>query len=86
MAEANHNNRSQMAKSKPTKTNSERPNDFYRYTGMAMKMAVVILLGVMGGQKLDEKVGTKSPWFTIALSLASVAVAIYIVITDTSKK
>ncbi len=66
---------------KPTKRN--RPNDFYRYTGMAMKMAIVILAGVMGGQKLDEKYQTESPWFTIVLSLLSVAIAIYIVIKDT---
>lgn len=65
---------------------NERPNDFYRYTGMAIKMAVVILIGVMGGQKLDEKTGTQSPWFTIGLSLLSVGVAIYIVIADTRPK
>ncbi len=65
---------------------NERPNDFYRYTGMAIKMAVVMLLGVMGGQKLDEKTGNKSPWFTIGLSLLSVGVAIYIVISDTRQK
>jgi F0F1-type ATP synthase assembly protein I len=53
---------------------------------MATKMAVVILLGVLGGQKLDEKLQTKTPWFTIVLSLVSVAIAIYIVISDTSKK
>ncbi len=75
-----------MAEKEPTKSSQKRPNDFYRYTGMAMKMGVVIFLGVMGGQKLDEKVGTKSPWFTIVLSLLSVGVAIYIVIKDTSQK
>ncbi len=52
---------------------------------MALKMGVVIFAGVMGGQKLDEKLGTKSPWFTIVLSLIGVAVAIYIVISDTNK-
>lgn len=76
-----------MAKNKPTKIKPKKgPNDFYRYTGMAIKMAIVILLGVVGGQKLDEKAGSQSPWFTIILSLTSVAVAIYIVIKDTSQK
>lgn len=76
-----------MATSKPTSNNPKKgPNDFYRYTGMAMKMGIVILLGVLGGQKLDEKAGTQSPWFTIVLSLVSVSAAIYIVIKDTSQK
>jgi len=52
---------------------------------MAIKMGVVILAGVMGGQYLDEKYQNESPWITIVLSLASVAVAIYIVIKDTSR-
>ncbi|HKL03740.1 MAG TPA: AtpZ/AtpI family protein [Cryomorphaceae bacterium] len=52
---------------------------------MAIKMAVVILAGVLGGQKLDEKMGNEKPWYTIILSLFSVGVAIYIVISDTRK-
>jgi len=52
---------------------------------MAIKMGVVILAGVMGGQYLDERYQTESPWITIILSLLSVAVAIYIVIKDTSR-
>lgn len=61
------------------------PNDFYRYTGMAIKMAVVILIGVFGGQKLDESTSNQSPWYTIVFSLLSVAIAIYIVISDTNR-
>lgn len=52
---------------------------------MAIKMAVVIMAGVWGGQKLDENFGNQKPWYTIVLSLVSVAVAIYIVISDTRK-
>jgi predicted MFS family arabinose efflux permease len=52
---------------------------------MAMKMAVVILGGVLGGQKLDEVSQNSSPWYTITLSLFSVAVAIYIVIAETKR-
>ncbi len=60
-------------------------NDFLRYSGMAAKMAIVILAGVMGGQYLDESSGNKSPWYTIIFSILSVGVAIYIVIKDTSR-
>jgi F0F1-type ATP synthase assembly protein I len=52
---------------------------------MAIKMGIVILAGVMGGQYLDEKYQNESPWITIVLSLVSVAIAIYIVIKDTSR-
>ncbi len=68
--------------SKKTSGN-KNPNEFYRYTGMAMKMAIVILIGVLGGRKLDELYSPEAPWFTIFLSLFSVGIAIYIVITDT---
>lgn len=61
----------------------KNPNDFYKYSGMAIKMGVVIFAGVFGGQKLDAAMGNENPWMTIALSLLSVAVAIYFVISDT---
>lgn len=51
---------------------------------MAIKMGVVIFAGVYGGILLDEKFRLATPWWTIVLSLVSVAIAIYIVIKDTS--
>lgn len=62
------------------------PNDFYRYSGMAIKMAVVIFAGVYGGMLLDEKWKLNTPWMTIVLSLVGVAASIYIVIRDTSPR
>ena len=50
---------------------------------MATKMAVVIFAGVFGGLKIDQSQQNEKPIFTIIFSLASVAVAIYIVIADT---
>lgn len=61
------------------------PNEALKYSGMAIKMAVVIAAGVFGGQYFDEKMNNASPWMTIILSLVGVAAAIYFVITDTSK-
>ena len=52
---------------------------------MAVKMAVVIAAGVYSGQYLDKKMGNTNPWMTIVLSLVGVSMAIYFVITDTSK-
>lgn len=63
----------------------KNPNEALKYSGMGIKMAVVIAAGVFGGQYLDEKMGNASPWMTIVLSLVGVALAIYFVISDTSK-
>lgn len=52
---------------------------------MGLKMAVVIAAGVFGGQYLDELMDNQNPWMTIVLSLVGVALAIYFVISDTSK-
>jgi len=51
---------------------------------MASKMALVILAGVYGGKKIDEKLNLSFPAFTLILSIISVSLAIYIVIKDTS--
>ncbi|NEN24538.1 AtpZ/AtpI family protein [Cryomorpha ignava] len=67
------------------KKDSGNSNEALKYSGMAVKMAVAIAAGVFGGQYLDEKMGNANPWMTIILSLIGVAVAIYFVITDTSK-
>lgn len=57
--------------------NEERNfNPYIRYTGMAMQMLVTIGVGVFLGLKLDEWVGTKTPWFTIGCSLFFIAAAL----------
>lgn len=45
-------------------------------------MLVVILLGVFGGQKIDELCGNETPIFTAILSLFAVFAAIYLAIKD----
>ena len=67
------------------KKDKGNPNEALKYSGMAVKMAVVIAAGVFGGQYFDEKMGNASPWMTIVLSLLGVAAAIYFVISDTAK-
>lgn len=71
-----------MAKQSNDKKN---PNEALKYSGMAIKMAIVIAAGVFGGQYLDEKFNNQSPWMTIILSLVGVGLAIYFVISDTTK-
>ena len=59
------------------------PNDLLRYSGMGIKMAVVIAVAVFGGIKLDEMRDAEFPLWTLTLSLCGVAAAIYFVIKDT---
>jgi hypothetical protein len=49
---------------------------------MAIKMAVVIVLGVWAGRKLDGPDAEGVPVFTLILSLLSVVAAIYLAIKE----
>jgi len=48
-------------------------------------MAVIIAGGTYGGHKLDQHYGNKTPVFTIILSLAAIALAMYLVLKDLIK-
>ena len=56
--------------------------DFARYSGMAFQMIGIILVTTWGGIKLDHITGTKTPVFTIVLSLLGVFAAIYTAVKD----
>ena len=45
-------------------------------------MAFIILAGTFGGIKLDEKLDLNFPVFTVGLSLASVILAMYLVLKE----
>lgn len=57
-------------------------HNFLKYTNIGIQMLVVILLGVFGGQKIDELCGNETPIFTAILSLFAVFAAIYLAIKD----
>ncbi len=66
-----------------------RINAYAKFSGIAFQMIAIIGLGTYGGVKLDEKYPNNYSLFTIILSLASVAIAMFYVIkqvSDTSKK
>ena len=70
---------------KGKKENGKEDNPYktyYRYSGIAVQMVVIMLISVWGGMKLDELAGTETPVFTIILSLLGVATAIYTSIKD----
>jgi F0F1-type ATP synthase assembly protein I len=64
---------------------SKNLNNYARYSGMAVQMLVIILIGVFGGFKLDQWLNSK-PVLTVILSLVSVALSIYFVTKDLLRK
>ena len=64
----------------------KRPNDYLKYSGMGIQMAVIIAAGVLGGIQLDKWLHLKFPIFTLVLALLSVFLAIYYFIKDILKK
>jgi len=58
---------------------------YAKYSGIAFKMAIIIVAGTLGGYKLDEYFSIEKHIITLFLSLLSVVLAIYVVIKDTQK-
>ncbi|WP_411029434.1 AtpZ/AtpI family protein [Spongiimicrobium sp. 3-5] len=59
-------------------------NAYAKFSGIAIQMIVIIGLGSWGGVKLDEKYPNEYHIFTLICSLASVAIATYMVIRQVS--
>ncbi|MGC9330931.1 MAG: AtpZ/AtpI family protein [Bacteroidales bacterium] len=62
------------------KNNSTQFNKYLRFTTIVWEMLVIIGAGTWGGFELDKKREDEFPLFTVILSLASVFIAIYLVI------
>jgi F0F1-type ATP synthase assembly protein I len=65
--------------------NNNPLQNYARYTSIGIQMAVIIFLGVFGGFKLDQYLGT-TPLLIILLSFAGVTLAIYHAIKDFLKQ
>lgn len=44
---------------------------YAKYSGLGFQILISLILGFFAGQKLDEWVGNKNPWFTILLIFIS---------------
>ena len=60
--------------------------DFIKYTNIAIRMIVIILVGVYAGIKLDDYFNMDVSLFTLIFSLASVVLAMYVIIREISSK
>lgn len=72
-------------KKNPNTLQQKKPDPFYKYTSMAVKMIVVVVVFSFGGYKLDEVLALEFPVFTLAGSLLGTILAIYSVIRDLLK-
>lgn len=55
---------------------------YLKYSGMAIQMGVIILVGALVGQKLDHYFQTERPYLTVATSLLAIFAALYITLKD----
>ena len=71
---------------KPLRQTDKPAKNSLQYTGMAMQMLIPIVIGFVGGMKLDNYLQNKIPYLTLILGLGGVATGIYLAIKDFIKK
>ena len=75
-----------MNQKQPSPKQKPPLNNYVKYSSLAIQMAVLIVVFVWGGRKLDTLLSLKFPIFTLTLSLFGVFLAIYLAIKDFIKK
>jgi hypothetical protein len=60
--------------------NGKQDNSYFKFSGMALQMIVVIGLFAFAGYKIDESAHHSTKWVTAALSLTGVFISLYLVI------
>lgn len=64
------------------KDKEPRKSDYLRYSSLGFQMVITIGLGAWAGTYLDEKYQTEQPYYTIAIILFAIAIALYQVIKE----
>ena len=64
----------------------ESSNQYLKYSGMAIQLFVLIGAGAWFGQKLDQKLATSEPYFTIILILLFTGGFFYRLVKELSRK
>ena len=59
----------------------ENRNKVLLYTNLVIQMGIIIGIGTYFGNYLDESFQNQTPWWTLILSLTSVFLAFYQIIT-----
>ena len=60
-------------------------NKYIRFSAIGIQMGIIIGGFVYLGAYLDEKYGTKTPWWTLGLSLFGVIASLYLMIKEVIK-
>ena len=60
----------------------KKANLLVRFSSAGIQMALLIIVGALGGQYLDEKSGNEKPIYTIIFSLFAVAIGLYLIIKE----
>ncbi len=67
------------------KLNPKKTKNLMKYTGLGFQMAGVFVIGIFGGQKLDEYFQFEKPFMTIGLILFLFVGYMYKLYIDLSK-
>lgn len=59
--------------------------DYARYSTLAFRLIIIVLLGFFAGMKLDQWLELKNPIFTVVLASAGLFLSIYLLIKDLLK-
>ena len=60
----------------------KKNNLFVRFSSSGIQMAILIIVGALSGQYLDEKSGNEKPIYTVIFSLIAIAIGLYLIIKE----
>jgi ATP synthase protein I len=60
----------------------KKTNLFVRFSSTGIQMAILIIIGALGGKYLDEKSGNENPIYAIIFSLIAIAIGLYLIIKE----
>lgn len=69
-------------KKKQSSDTGDRMRDYAQYSGMAIQMGLIILIGTLIGKKLDAYFQLERPYLTVVFALFSIFAALYLVLKD----
>ncbi len=63
-----------------------KTNQYLKYSGMALQLFVLLAIAAWLGQKIDEKLASSKPYFTIILILLFTGGFFYRLVKDLTRK
>lgn len=84
--ESDQNRPNESEKRDPLKSATEKTRSFAQYSGIAFQMLGTIGLGVWAGMKIDEWQHSRTPVWTIILSLTAIGASLYLFIKQLTNK